>query len=135
MTKIRRAGLEDGSALLRLWTDAGLESMDAEEYEALVSHPSTIVLMAEDDGAVNGAAIASFDGWRAQIYHVAVVEPMRHKGLARELMGAAEAELQASGARTIQVIVGRENAGGLALSYAMKYAPQEEVVLMKQAGE
>ena len=50
-------------------------------------------------------------------------------------MGAAEAELRASGARTIHVAVGHDNPGGLALSYAMGYAPQDEAVLMKQAAE
>ncbi len=135
MTQIRRARLEDSTALLRLWADAGLESMSEEEYEALVSHPSTIVLLAEDDGAVTGAAIASFDGWRAQIYHVAVAEPLRQRGLAKELMGAAEAELRASGARTIRVTVAHDNPGGLALSYAMRYAPQDEAVLKKQVAE
>ncbi len=135
MTQIRPARLEDSTALLRLWADAGLESMGEEEYEALVSHPSTIVLLAEDDGGVTGAAIASFDDSRAQIYHVAVAEPLRQRGLAKELMGAAEAELRASGARTIHVTVAHDNPGGLALSYAMGYAPQEEAVLKKQVAE
>ena len=135
MAKIRPARLEDRTALFALWADAALESMNSEEYEALVSHPSTTVLLAEDDGVPTGAAIAARDGWRAQIYHVAVAEPLRQRGLAKELMGAAEAELRASGARTIRVTVAHDNPGGLALSYAMRYAPQDEAVLKKQVAE
>ena len=135
MVEIRHAQLEDRAALLGLWADAGLDDVNAEEYEALVAHPSTIVLLAEDDGAATGATIASFDGLRAQIYHVAVTEPLRHRGLAKELMTVAEGELQKGGARTIHVMVEHENVGGLALSYAMGYAPQDEAVLKKQVAD
>ncbi|MDA1061992.1 MAG: GNAT family N-acetyltransferase [Chloroflexi bacterium] len=135
METIRPARIEDGAALRMLWADAGLEQMDADQYAAVVAQPSTIVLLAEDEGAATGVAIASFDGWRAQIYHVAVVEPLRHRGLAKELMAAAEKELRALGARAIRVAVGHDNPGGLALSYAMGYAPQDEAVLRKQAAD
>lgn len=135
MAEIRLATLQDGTALLALWADAGLEPMRAAEYEALVSHETTTVLLAEEEAAIVGGATASFDGWHAQIYHVAVVEPLRHRGLAKELMGAAESALRELGARSIHVAVAHDNPGGLALSYAMGYAPLDEAVLKKQTAQ
>ena len=131
MTEIRSARVDDGAALSELWAGVGLEVIDPEHYGALVANPSTLVLVAEDEGAPVAAAIASFDGWRAQIYHVAVLEPFRHRGLARDLMTAAEAELRKLGVHAIHVTVEQKNAGGLALSYSMGYAPQDEAALKK----
>ena len=135
MATIRPAQVADGSALRQLWADAELEVMSADAFADLLSDDSSVVFVAEEDGDVRGAAIASFDGWRAHIYHVAVTDPFRHRGVAKELMSHAEAELRARGASSVRVAVAHDNAGGLALAYAMRYSPQGESLLRKQLPE
>lgn len=98
----------------------------------LIAHPATAVLVAEDGGAVVGAAVASFDGWRAYIYHVAVAGAARHGGVARTLMDEAADHLFGAGASAIYVMVHEENTGGLALAAAAGYIPEGEIVLVRQ---
>ena len=114
MTEIRRARREDHDDLLDLWMEAGHGRMSEEEWDAIIARPSTTVLVAEDAGRVAGAAIASFDGWRAYIYHVAVTPPYRRQGPARRLMAEAEEHVAREGGHRVYVMVGEENTAGLA---------------------
>ena len=135
MTDIRRAQSADHDALIDLWIDAGLGRASEEEWNALIAHPAAVVLVAADEGEVVGSAIASFDGWRAYIYHVAVAEDRRHGGVAKALMQEAEDHLFREGAASIYVMVHQDNTAGLALSGAMGYLPEGDLVLVKVATE
>ncbi len=133
MTVIRRAQEHDHDALIDLWIDAGLGRASEEEWDALIAHPTAVVLVAADDEEVVGSAIASFDGWRAYIYHVAVTGPRQHGGVAKALMQEAEDYLFREGAGSIYVMVHQDNTAGLALSGAMGYLPEGDLVLVKEA--
>ena len=135
MVAIRRAQLADQDALVDLWVEAGLGRIGEEEWNALIAHPSAVIFVAEDGEQMVGAAIASFDGWRAYIYHVAVAGPHRHRGVAKDLLQEAESFLFPEGARSIYVMVHQENTAGLALSASMGYVPGGELVLVKSAPE
>ncbi len=135
MVAIRRAQLADQDALVDLWVDAGLGRIGEEEWNALIAHPSAVIFVAEDGEQMIGAAVASFDGWRAYIYHVAVAGTHRHRGVAKDLLEEAESFLFPEGARSIYVMVHQENTAGLALSASMGYVPGGELVLVKPAPE
>ena len=133
MTEIRRAQLADHDALVDLWVDAGLGRTSEGEWNAIIAQPTTVVLVAADGEEIVGSAIASFDGWRAYIYHVAVASNRRHRGEAKELMREAEEHLFREGAGSIYVMVHEQNTAGLALCGAMNYVPEGELVLVKEA--
>ena len=133
MTEIRRAQLDDHDALVALWVDAGLGRIREEEWNAIIAHPAAVILVAVDGEEIVGSAIASFDGWRAYIYHVAVASNRRHRGVAKALMREAQEHLFREGAGSIYVMVHEQNTGGLALSGAMGYVHQGELVLVKEA--
>ena len=135
MVDIRRANSSDHDSLVDLWVDTGLGRLGEAEWDVLVAHPAAAVLVAEEGGDVLGAAVASFDGWRAYIYHVAVSEEARHKGVARALMDEAAEHLFGEGASAIYVMVNEENTGGLALAAAAGYMPEGEIVLVRQRAE
>ena len=133
MTEIRRAQLADHDALVALWVDAGLGRMTEEEWNSIIVHPAAVILVAADGEEIVGSVIASFDGWRAHIYHVAVASNQRHRGVAKALMRKAEEHLFREGAGSIYVMVHQQNRGGLALSVAMGYVHDGELVLLKEA--
>ncbi len=61
--------------------------------------------MVESDSEIVGSVIAAWDGWRGSIYRLAVTSRHRRKGLARQLLKAAEERLGQRGAVRSQAIV------------------------------
>ena len=131
MPEIRRAHDHDRDHILDLWIGSGLGKMSDDEWNAIIATPSTSVLVADDGGAIVGAAIASFDGWRAYIYHVAVAPAHRRRGLAKTLMTEAEEHVAREGATRVYVMVRDENTAGLALSTVLGYVPEDDIALVK----
>lgn len=129
---IRMAEAADREAIQRLWEISGLSRAAPDEWEALTSGTTTVVLVAADGGEVVGVAIASFDGWRAYLYHLAVAEQHRRHGVGHDLMERAEQYLLSAGARQVYVMVHQENTEGLALVGSLGYLPEDEIVLAKR---
>ncbi|MCA9823556.1 MAG: GNAT family N-acetyltransferase [Dehalococcoidia bacterium] len=129
---IRPAETKDAERLQQLWDSTGLERAAADEWEALLSGRTTAVLVAEEGGKVIGTAIASYDGWRAYIYHVGVAASHRRSGVAFDLMGQAEQYLMSAGARFVYVMVHQDNTEGMALVGSTGYLPEGEIVLAKR---
>ena len=88
--------------------------------------------MAEEQGAVIGAGVAAFDGWRAFVYHVAVAPTHRHQGVGTALIKAAEREVRRRGARRIFALVNETMTDGLALCAGNGYEPEGDLVLVKE---
>jgi ribosomal protein S18 acetylase RimI-like enzyme len=128
---IRPAVHADHDAVVALWESAGLGRTATDEWEALIGGPTSAVLVAEAGGAIAGAGVATFDGWRAYIYHVAVSPRHRREGVGHDLMEEAEQYLVSAGARFVYVMVHEENTEGLALVGANGYLPDGDLVLTK----
>jgi ribosomal protein S18 acetylase RimI-like enzyme len=73
------------------------------------------LLVAEVDGGLVGTLIAAFDGWRGNMYRLAVRDDMRRRGIARELVEAGHARLRAVGARRVTALVGADEQAAVAL--------------------
>ena len=134
MPEIRRANLDDHAQIQKLWAGAGWGRMDEPEWNVIISSPTVYVFVAEENERLAGVTIASFEGWRAYVYRVAVAPEHQHRGLAKALMAEAEAHVAREGARYIYVMVAEENTGGLALVEAMGYRPEGSVVYIKEPG-
>ncbi|MEX0784568.1 MAG: GNAT family N-acetyltransferase [Dehalococcoidia bacterium] len=130
--EMRPAEATDLARVQRLWEACGLAPAAADEWEALVAGPTTAVLLATDRDELLGSAIASSDGWRAYIYHVAVAPAHRGDGLGHRLMDQAEQYLLSAGARYVYVTVQQDNTEGLALAASQGYLPEGELVLVKR---
>ncbi|MEX2373059.1 MAG: GNAT family N-acetyltransferase [Dehalococcoidia bacterium] len=130
-TSIRAASPADAAAVQSLWKECGLAPARDEEWSALASSPMSAILVAELDGRIVGGAVATFDGWRAYVYHVAVSPSFRGHGAGHDLMAAVEDHLQAVGARYAYVAVHEDNTEGLALAVSSGYLPEGERMLTK----
>jgi len=64
-----------------------------------------MVLVAEADGRIAGTVIGAWDGWRGNIYRLAVAPGFRRRGLARSLVAEADRSLARLGARRITALV------------------------------
>lgn len=132
MITIRPAESYDHDAVLKIWGAVGLGQTAPDEWEALLRGPTSAILVAEDAGAIVGAVVATYDGWRAYIYHLAVSPNRQREGIGKKLMGEAEQYLVEAGARHVHVMVDVEQADGFALVTQMGYLPDGDLVFTKR---
>ena len=104
-----RTGTEyDVDGVLAFWqtaTTVPSATDDAESLVALLGRSPDALIMAEDDGALVGTAIAGWDGWRGALYRVAVRPDARRRGIASAMIAEGERRLRAHVARRLHMIV------------------------------
>lgn len=109
---IRRGRPEDIGPVLELWkrADATPKPTDTPEgLGQLLSGPQAVLLIAEADGRVVGTVIGGWDGWRGNIYRLAVLPEYRRRGVARALVREVDAALAGLGAKRITALVEQEH--------------------------
>src|SRR2546422_10328593 len=118
MIVIRPCRFEECPAVLALWERAGAipsPTDTLEELRRLVQTRGDGFLVAIQEGAIVGSVIGGWDGWRGNIYRLAVAPEARRRGLARRLVREAERVLWRKGARRLSALVGRHEAQAVAL--------------------
>jgi ribosomal protein S18 acetylase RimI-like enzyme len=110
---IRLARAEDLRAVLELWGGSRSAHAVTEDRPELVTAliESGSLFVAEADGAIVGALIAAFDGWRGNMYRLAVAPGFRRRGIGARLVEAGEERLRARGAPRVTALVAFEDAG------------------------
>jgi ribosomal protein S18 acetylase RimI-like enzyme len=86
-----------------------------------------LVWVAEADGAIVGVVIAGYDGVRGWIYHLAVDEAYRRRGIATALMRAAESELVRRGCPKVNLQVTGDNSSVVALYERFGYTVEDRI--------
>jgi ribosomal protein S18 acetylase RimI-like enzyme len=105
---IRPARSEEVEQVLGLWREAETTPSvtdTREEVLKLLAEPAAVLLVAEADGRLVGTVIGGWDGWRGNIYRLAVAPGYRRRGLARLLVAEADRSLHRMGARRITALV------------------------------
>jgi ribosomal protein S18 acetylase RimI-like enzyme len=106
--KVRTGTIDDISAVLEMWLAAEADPSitdDQASLTRLLEHDPDALLVAESGGLVVGSLIAGWDGWRGNMYRLAVAPDHRRRGVARALVEAGEERLAALGARRIGAAV------------------------------
>jgi ribosomal protein S18 acetylase RimI-like enzyme len=105
---IRRATPDDARTLVALWDEAyehERSSDGVDLVERALGDDHLVCMVAVDAERVIGSLIAAFDGWRGNLYRLAVVPTYRRRGIARQLLAATEPALGDLGARRVTAIV------------------------------
>lgn len=110
---MRQSRSSDVPAVLDLWEQerSGHASTADRlaDVERLVSDSPAALLIAERDGEIVGALIAAWDGWRGNMYRLAVRADSRRQGIGLALTRAGEDYLHRCGARRVTALVAFED--------------------------
>lgn len=115
---IRRCRREDAPAVLELWAEARSGHASTadrmEDVEGLLADSPAALLVAERENEIVGALIAGWDGWRGNMYRLAVRDGHRREGIALALTRAGEDYLRECGVRRVTALVAFDDevAGG-----------------------
>ena len=114
MPVVRTGRLDDAPAVLALWSLARSEHATttdrAADIERLISQtPSALFVAEADGGGIVGALLAGWDGWRGNMYRLAVHPAHRRGGIARQLLDAGEEHLRGLGARRVTALVAHDD--------------------------
>jgi len=127
VVEVRAAGPDEAGAVLALWSDArGGHAMTPDTHETisrLLERSPDALLVADGPDGVVGVVIAGWDGWRGNLYRLAVHRDHRRHGIGRALVRAAEARLRAKGAPRISALVGHDDEAATAFWTAAGYDP------------
>ena len=126
---IRPAVPAEAESLLALWGAAGSSpsNTDVVEYvRAAIEWPGSSVLVAESGGRIVGSLMAMWDGWRGNMYRLAVLPEHRRAGIATALVREGERRLRERGARRVAVIVLVEEPGAVTFREQAGYTFQSE---------
>jgi ribosomal protein S18 acetylase RimI-like enzyme len=128
---LRECRSEDVGAVLELWRQADATpgiTDNADDLRRAVSESQAHVLMAEAEGRVIGSIIGTFDGWRGNIYRLAVHPDHRSQGIARALVAEVEKRLTQQGAKRITALVEKDHPIAMTFWEAVGYRVDERIV-------
>lgn len=128
---VRPARDDDIPAVLELWAEArsaaAVTPDSREAVELLLDVSGDSLLVAESDGQIVGALVAAWDGWRGNMYRLAVLPEYRRRGIARSLVEEGHARLRAHGARRVTALVGSDEEEARSLWRALGYEFDEHI--------
>ena len=122
--RIRECRYEDCPAVLDLWRRAEAipsQTDTLDDLQRLVDEHGGLFLVAEEAERLVGTIIAGWDGWRGNMYRLAVLPNFRRRGIAHSLVAEAERRLRAKGARRITALVVKSEEDALAFWQAIGY--------------
>ena len=99
----------------------------AEAVAALIGQPGSVLLLAWEESLLVGTLVVGWDGWRGNMYRLAVVEEARRRGIALSLVEAGHAHLRSIGARRVTALVGVDQEAAAALWEAAGYARDDRI--------
>ena len=134
--RLRTYADSDWPSVAALWL-AVFGELKAEDTRERVARTCArnegLFVLAMDRDVVVGTVLATHDGRRAFLYHVAVDPGARRKGVATLLVREAERRLGALGIGTIHLRVHEQNAGAIAFYRSLGWTRDDGIVGMRSS--
>ncbi len=129
---IRLLQIDDYAQIIDLWkTTPGIglnERDDSEEGIAkFIARNQGCSFVAQEDGKVVGTILCGHDGRRAIVYHLAIAQNCRRKGIAGELVAHVLEALNTVGIEKVKAIVFADNETGHAFWSAVGWKLREDI--------
>jgi ribosomal protein S18 acetylase RimI-like enzyme len=129
---IRSCAWSDVPRVLDLWARARSDHAstpdDPADIEGLLRADSpAALLVAEREGELVGALIAAWDGWRGNMYRLAVRDGHRREGIGLALTRAGEEYLRGRGAHRVTALVALDDAAAAGFWDSAGYSPDHEI--------
>ncbi len=128
---IRRCRPDEAQVVLELWAQSRSGHATTpdrlEDVERLITDSQAALLVAEREEEIVGALIAGWDGWRGNMYRLAVREGHRRQGIGIALTRAGEEYLRSRGARRITALVAFDDETAGAFWQSAGYPQDEEI--------
>jgi ribosomal protein S18 acetylase RimI-like enzyme len=117
---------EDVPAVLALWQRAEAVPRPTDRPDALLrrlARDRELFVLAWDGERLVGSLMGGWDGWRGNLYRLAVDPAYRRRGIAGQLVAAVEARLRELGAERITSLVFEDEPGAVPFWRGAGYVP------------
>jgi len=121
---IRPCRPDECHVILELWKESGSTPSVSDSIDALKRHlqeDDDLLLVAEYDNRLVGTVMGGWDGWRGNIYRLAVLPEYRRQGIGRALVQEVERRFALlKGAKKISILVEQEEELAITFWNALK---------------
>lgn len=128
---VRPAQADDIPRVLELWdrarSPAAVTPDDEQVVSRLIDHTSDALVVADLDRHIVGSLVAAWDGWRGNMYRLAVLPHLRRQGSATRLVDAGHEHLRSKGARRVTALVAHEEEDAVGLWERAGYRRDEQI--------
>lgn len=121
---------EEVETVLELWRQAEATPSvtdTADDLRRVVIEGPGDVLVAEVEQRIVGSIIGTFDGWRGNIYRLAVHPEQRRRGIARALVAEVEKRLVRRGATRVTALVEKNHPWATGFWEAVGYSVDQRI--------
>ena len=129
---IRQCDQDDVQAVLDLWqaseTTVSVTDTPSDLLKAIDNSPAHVLVAETDDKGIVGSVIGVFDGWRGNIYRLAVHPSHRREGIGRALVAEVERRLAQQGAKRITALVEKDHPWATGFWTAVEYEQDSRIV-------
>ena len=130
--QIRPCRDSDLPAVLTVWKEARATPTATDNLASLRLYlfhsTASFLLLADDNGRIAGSVMGTFDGWRGNIYRLAVHPDYRRKGVAKALVEEADRRLAKLGALRVTALVEGDHPDAVAFWNASPYKLDSHMV-------
>ncbi len=109
---IRQCSEDEIESVLELWRLAGSTPSvtdTSDDLRVTINSGMSSVFVAVSGGTVAGSIIGAFDGWRGNVYRLAVHPDYQRQGIARRLVSEAEEWLREQGVKRVGAVVEKDH--------------------------